>query len=570
MARLGVNLAGIQPSTPASPFLQWERNCYIDFYPRLTVSAVAKAGNDLAPYIDGNLNLIDPLPSGASQYNYLVLLNPQGLTYGHSYAGTAMKATWTKGGGVTSINASGDVTSGTTDLAGRSFTFTLNATTVAPQGGFCTGNVQLNFNLTSGGEPPTNIKIFKAAHESRVLAGEIFDPDWYAETSQWAFYRFMDWSETNGSPAEDYADLTATETQFWRGANITGILQRGCPVSAMVVLGNLTLKPIWICIPHLFTDAAVTELANYIKTNLNPAVHVYFEYSNENWNFLGTAGWSGKYCVDQGALIGAWSAYQSFQKAWCYSGYRAAQCMELIRTEFGTDSGDGRWSGVMGIQVGAVENIIYNYIGLDYHISDDAGATQDRTKLFTHVGVAPYPGAVISTTASGAGATFLGWVNTSLARDDNYEYFNKQFFNAHRIGAEAGYPGVDYYRNLWQSAMTSAAAKGMTVVMYEGGYGSYCINPLRDNASGETEGDKMNLALSQFADSVYCSMIEAQLYTSYLADGGLMPCKFSDIYLRTKYGPWGSKQHLDDTNLAASGLEAFNLGKSNFLLGTVV
>lgn len=570
MSRLGVNLAGIQPSTPASPFLQWERNCYVDFYPRLTVSGVAKAGNDLAPYIDSNLNLIDPLPAGASQYNYLVLLNPVGLTYGKSYAGTAMKATWEDGGGVTSLAASGDATAGTANLGARTHTFTLNATTAAPQGGFCTGNVQLNFNLTSGGQPPRNIKIFKAVHESRVLAGEIFDPDWYTETSQWAWYRFMDWTETNFSPATNYVDLTATATQFWRGANITGILQRGTPISAIVALANLTLKPIWICIPHLFTDAAVTSLANYLKTNLNPAVHVYFEYSNENWNYLGTAGASGKYCVDQGALIGAWSAQQAFQKAWSYSGYRAAQCMELIRTEFGTDSGTGRWSGVMGIQVGAVENIIYNYIGLDYHISADAGATQSRTKLFSLVGVAPYPGATISTTASGAGATLLTWANESLARDDNYEHFNKQFYNVHKLGAGVVWPGVDYYRALWQSAMTSAAAKGMGVAMYEGKYGGYCLPDLRDNTGTETEGTKMNLALSQFADSAYCGLIESQMYTAYLADGGVLPNLFADIYLRSKYGPWGSKQYLGDTNAAARMAESFSSGKSNFVLGTVV
>ena len=52
----------------------------------------------------------------------------------------------------------------------------------------------------------------------------------------------------------------------------------------MVELSNRNKADMWICIPHKATLAYTTEMANFIKANLNPSLRVHVEYSNELWN----------------------------------------------------------------------------------------------------------------------------------------------------------------------------------------------------------------------------------------------------------------------------------------------
>lgn len=64
-------------------------------------------------------------------------------------------------------------------------------------------------------------------------------------------------------------------------------LKANKPLSVCVAAANALNADLWINIPHLMIDAAVTRWAQYVKANLNSGLTAYFELSNEVWNFGG-------------------------------------------------------------------------------------------------------------------------------------------------------------------------------------------------------------------------------------------------------------------------------------------
>lgn len=557
MARLAMNLGGIVSEFPVPVFLRWDRHQAMGGFPQIRVSGVDYSTPDIETYLDANMELANPLPAGASRYLYPIRLTNIGLTYALSLAGTALKCTWDGGASVSAVGNGGDSGTVTANLGSRFCTFTLGASGTAPQGGNSTDNAWLVFTLGNASrEPPTNIRIFPAAYESRITAGEIFDPLWLTEASRWKALRMMDWQKTNNSQAVNYADLATDSYRFFGDGSVSTGQKVGPSPAAIAALANQTGKPIWVCIPHQFTNAAATSLIQYLKDNV--AGMVYYEWSNEVWN---TGFSQTTYANAQGALVSGnpWSGDSATIKGLKYAGLRAAQISEICRTVYGTDSGT-RWTGVLCTQLGNTAVLTNKLIGVAYHIANDVGAASTAAKLFSHIGVAPYTGPTPTTAASGEGLTLSGWADTSIGLNDNYEYFNSQLFNQLKSSTPSSglFYNIAFWRALWLSHIATAAANGMTVVMYEGGYGGLCALPLRDNLSGETEGTKLNLAFAKFALSSYPATVDSQINNLFLADGGAFACQFNDIGPHTKYGPWGASEYLGDTNPRAANARTWN------------
>ncbi|WP_165219147.1 dockerin type I domain-containing protein [Aquisphaera insulae] len=58
----------------------------------------------------------------------------------------------------------------------------------------------------------------------------------------------------------------------------------GIPYELMIELCNLTHKDMWINVPAMATDDYIANLASLLKSQLDPSLNVYVEYSNETWN----------------------------------------------------------------------------------------------------------------------------------------------------------------------------------------------------------------------------------------------------------------------------------------------
>ena len=90
--------------------------------------------------------------------------------------------------------------------------------------------------------------------------------------------RFMDFTQTNGSPASEWSYRT----------KIDGISQstpQGVAWEYVIALANQLQSDPWICIPHKASDDYIISLANLFKSNLNTDRKLYIEFSNELWNW---------------------------------------------------------------------------------------------------------------------------------------------------------------------------------------------------------------------------------------------------------------------------------------------
>ena len=100
--------------------------------------------------------------------------------------------------------------------------------------------------------------------------------------------RAMNGMGTNNSTVADWSGAANTAT---RRALTTDAVQteRGVAVEYLVELANeIATDCLWLCVPHLATDAYVTAMAAYVKANLTTGIDCRMEYSNEVWNSVFT------------------------------------------------------------------------------------------------------------------------------------------------------------------------------------------------------------------------------------------------------------------------------------------
>lgn len=237
-----------------------------------------------------------------------------------------------------------------------------------------TTNTVASFLITNRSDPPRNIRIYQSRYASNVDAGEKFNPDWLKQVRQFGILRFMGWMPTNFETISEFSQL-ATEDYFaWCQPKTatSGFGPKGSIHPSLICqLANITRCNIHVCIPHQATDAFVREFASYFRDKLDRGIVVTFEYSNEcwNWGFTQT-----RYCLDQGAVI--WPGDSARFAKWY--GYRAAQCMKIVRDVYNDRT---RWRGCLATQTGAAAIANYSITGAQLAISGMGSATTSTSSM---------------------------------------------------------------------------------------------------------------------------------------------------------------------------------------------
>jgi hypothetical protein len=262
--RLVLNLGGLSVSNLVYPLIDIQKMAN---QIRLTISGVdynsttAPSGATSAwPYLDSDGQPVAPLPVGTTSIRYgSFYLAPSIIASGGTRAGIAMKATWD--GSASSVS----ISSGTGFSAGANsatWTWTTDAS-----------NINITFNTPSLSDPPRNLKVFAAANESLLNAGEVFDPIWL----EWAkkggnTFRFMDWMSTNANVGVRRWSEIAPRTYYTLGQSLVPGIKGGFPPSLMTDLAAKANKNLWVTIPHVFGTykvwpvTAVTSAANAVVT----------------------------------------------------------------------------------------------------------------------------------------------------------------------------------------------------------------------------------------------------------------------------------------------------------------
>lgn len=522
------------------PFLNWAHHKqatggFIGMY----VSGAWINGTALstASRLNSNGEVID-ITNATKLRQYISLeYSTDGLT-GNEKSGTrSMKYTWD---GQTVTGVSGQVSN--VSFSANSATFDINLGS----------NVYIDLDIDPAqgdGSPPTNRKIFEASKEAD-LASYIMDGDWIDFYKRFAIIRLMNPMGTNPdvstlTEAVNYTDLPTTSDVFWGGYSKTAPQKVGWPVDALIEIANRTGRPIWINIPYLFTDAAVTSLSNALRDGINwdaNEVRVYFEFSNEcPWNYLSS------YCNTQAGL----EANVSTGPAWY--GYRAAQCMELIRTSFGTDSGV-KWAGVLGGQAANTYMASQGIIGAQSHIDNDGGSATAIDELFSHLSITNYLGATVTSGETEPGATLLSWAAVSQ------EYFNQQLYTAQSEETTAANTGAGELGNIanikamWAAHKTIADGENLTLLPYEGGGHNVCGNPLRDSDG------TLNTAFAYYQRSEQFANLQARIFTIWWDTYGTFPSQWVLVGVHTKFWNAAPYENYGDINPVSNMVEAWNKG----------
>eukprot|EP01121_Diplochlamys_sp_Union-15-3_P006926 TRINITY_DN1747_c0_g1_i4.p1 TRINITY_DN1747_c0_g1~~TRINITY_DN1747_c0_g1_i4.p1 ORF type:complete len:483 (-),score=108.00 TRINITY_DN1747_c0_g1_i4:170-1567(-) len=138
--------------------------------------------------------------------------------------------------------------------------------------------ITLGFTGTQGGI--RNLKVIQPGYTLADANG--FTKEWIAMLQKFVLLRFMDWTSTNGNPVVNWSDRTppgyASYAYGPKGST-------GAPWEVCINLANAAGRDMWINIPHQATDDYVKQLATLFKQNLNSNLNLYYEYSNEVWNW---------------------------------------------------------------------------------------------------------------------------------------------------------------------------------------------------------------------------------------------------------------------------------------------
>jgi hypothetical protein len=163
-------------------------------------------------------------------------------------------------------------------------------------------------------------------------------PELLSDLTPYAVLRFMDWNQTNDS--NNAQAVWSTRKQKTQPQNE--------PVAFewQIDLCNRTKKDYWLNVPHEATPELWQKLAQLVHDQLDPALRVYIEWSNEVWNSgFPQNGYSASQAKSL-ALPGATPAI-------AYQVYESARMYEAFESVFGKGSprlvkviaGQAAWTG---------------------------------------------------------------------------------------------------------------------------------------------------------------------------------------------------------------------------------
>ncbi len=140
-------------------------------------------------------------------------------------------------------------------------------------------NYGLSILSSDAGNRVRNIRLLRLTDESADLLNDPFYPGFLEKIAPFTALRFMDWGATNWDPADAWQDRGKTS---W----FTYATSGGVPYEIMIQLANQTKKDAWICVPHTADEDYVIQMATLFRDQLDPALTIYLEYSNEVWNWI--------------------------------------------------------------------------------------------------------------------------------------------------------------------------------------------------------------------------------------------------------------------------------------------
>ncbi len=164
-------------------------------------------------------------------------------------------------------------------------------------------------------------------------AGTVWHPAFIASLKGFRTLRFMDWGQTNYTPAAAWTDRTPATARTWYSTV-------GVPLESMFDLAAKTGANPWMNIPAHATDDYVHQFGKLAHAQLASGSKLALEYGNEMWNYqFKSTQWALQQAMAQWPAAAATTSNQSVLELNWYA-MRLAQVCSIVKSEFGADAGN--------------------------------------------------------------------------------------------------------------------------------------------------------------------------------------------------------------------------------------
>lgn len=397
------------------------------------------------------------------------------------------------------------------------------------------GTILLNIEETdpeSTGDYIRDITVVKEEYLELFEAGQIFNPEFLDVVKDARQFRFMDWMETNNSTQSEWDDRPQVDDASWTS---------GAPLEVMVELANQLGVDPWFNMPHLATDEYIRKFAEYVRDNLDPGLQATVELSNEAWN------WSFGQTQDllQMAKDEWGEDSNGNQNVNEYYGYKATEMALIWKDVFG-DEAEDRLVTALGVQV--VNTWSMNFIlNADQWQDQDPDNYRRPADVFDVLaGTSYFAGSVISNSDLRA---------ELLAAIDDPEIDAHAWLTGILNDPEHGasiYNTVDFLSVFADIAHDN----DLGAVLYEGGqhlHHFFAVSGLTDEEAATFLDFLVDYVRSEEMADLYQILWDAW---EEVGDGAFM--QFGDIGQYSKYGSWGLRTGIFDSNPRADLLDELN------------
>jgi hypothetical protein len=360
-----------------------------------------------------------------------------------------------------------------------------------------TGGVILELMASDINDPVHDIKFILPGYINTYQT-QTFTSEFLDFLSDFQVIRFMDFTNTNGSPVVSWSDRTTPD--YYTQGKFGGVAW-----DYVVQLANITQKDIWINIPHKADNAFLDSLANFLQNGLDPSIKIYLEYSNEVWNgaFSQNAD-----CAQMAQNLGYTG--QQWERAWKYTAKRSSDVFKAFSDVF-TD--DTRIIKIIPSQAANswVTNQIVNFFNDPFYNPHQVGADA--------IAIGPYFGHNVANDIANAGLA------STILVPDIIDSLQLSFPEAQG----------------WIMAnKTVADNHNLDLIVYEGGQHLVATG---NNINNDTLTQKLIAANRDTAMyGLYCDYFDF-----WYGNVGNLFCHFSSTQRYTKWGSWGLMENQQDT-----------------------
>jgi len=356
---------------------------------------------------------------------------------------------------------------------------------ILPEGGICEG------------VPHIRVKNAEACGTIKYLSFEDnhtklhFNPEYLNFMKDFQVVRFMNMSGMTRNPVESWNNRNTMDKASWGGKYGS----RGAPIEVMVELANTMKADPWFSLPYKANDDYVRKFAEYVKTNLDPSLKAYIEYSNEVWNPIFI---HHDYAIEQGLKAGLDKSKSPAGYKW-YSR-RSVEVFKIWEEVFG---GHEQLIRVMGSWAS------------NQNMSSQVLAFEDAYKHTDAIAIGPYVS---------AHPKVLRKLDTVA-----------QVFKAMKDKKSKW--GMDSIISYIQKQEKVATSFGVDLIAYEGGQHLVDWNTRKVNESP-------NPLLYAANRDPRMGIIYDELMREWDKAGGKLFVAFSAPRIYSWYGSWGIKEHI--------------------------